>query len=145
MFAERHGKRKPRARRGEISPEGLRNPCLSDSHCSVSPKFTAPLPTPPTPCMPTLLETAPWLPLASARTRRCGCWAVESAQRRATSRRTEPHPGSRCAHKCGRSTTAEHVVIDTVFVGAGAETGGAELEGHHSQLLDGVNRVLTIA
>jgi hypothetical protein len=41
--------------------------------------------------------------------------------------------------------TAEHVVIDTVFVGAGAETGGAELEGHHSQLLDGVNRVLTIA
>jgi hypothetical protein len=39
---------------------------------------------------------------------------------------------------------AEHAVIDIVFVSAGAEAGGAELEGHHSPLLDGVNRVLTI-
>jgi hypothetical protein len=39
---------------------------------------------------------------------------------------------------------AEDVVIDIIFASAGAEAGGAELEGHHSPLLDGVNRVLTI-
>ena len=47
-------------------PRGLDTGSIADSHGSTSPKFTPPLPTPPTPSKrPSSSETAPWLPLAS--------------------------------------------------------------------------------